>query len=227
MLDWTKPYFGTRCSSDIGWWQWKSCHSPLWSHPTQYYHVVLLLAGWTSAETNSPLFYCKAMWDELEYTSYAVDQQGGAVTPWVTLPSGCVHQASMVFSIELLQLWLTLHGYLKECASIKGFIGNCSHLTLDYGQLITFFCFSTQQIYLKRVCDYRILVNRRKKVGKRRGFAAEASFWPTRSWSTFWFFFFPKEAEGNVANVDVAVQPALLVLSTKTKRHQILRSPVM
>lgn len=64
---------------------------------------------------------------------------------------------------------LTLHRCLKECVNIKGFIGNFSHLTLDYGQLIMlfyFFYFSTRQIYLNRVCDYSNLVNRRNKVRK-------------------------------------------------------------
>lgn len=139
------------------------------------------------------------------------------------------HHMRMVFFFEL-QLWLTLHGYLKECVNIKGFIGNFSHLTLDYGQLIMFILFSALSKSTWIGCDYRILVNRRKMVGKHCSFAAEASFWPTRSWSTFCFllfFSFPKEAKGNVANVDVAVQPALLVLSAKTKRHQILLSPVI
>lgn len=41
------------------------------------------------------------------------------------------------------------------------------------------------------------------------------------------FCFSPKEAKRYVANVDVAVQPALLALLTKTKRHQILLSTVI
>lgn len=53
-------------------------------------------------------------------------------------------------------------------------------------------------------------------VGNSFGFAVKVSFWPTRSWSTFKSFFH-KEAKGNVANVDVAVQPALQVLSIITK----------
>lgn len=62
------------------------------------------------------------------------------------------------------------------------------------------------------------------KVGKRRGFAKSSPLANTidpgaLSVLFLFLFCFFKEAKGNVANAGVAVQPALLVPSTKTKRH--------